>query len=335
MVAEMVVNTREFSALSYDFSYEVLSPVVLNEHKGSALRGALFHSLRKVGCRRQDLQECRGCPILTTCPVTSLLATVDEGSERGLDVPRPFVVAAPLDGQNIYHPGDCLRFSLTLFAQSNDLLPYLLAAAEGLEREGLGAKSEIAPGRWGRGRLKLLGVDARNPLSGQKEEVFRRGGFYQDFSDISLTHSEVRKLGETNEIMQLAFNFLTPTRLVDGGEVLTRPNFVSLIRRLVERYQSLATRYSSPYLDNNRDELLEEARQVMMLEDRTYWEQVRGYSHRQQKDLSLGGFMGEISFLGRVDRLLPLLLWGQVIHVGKNATKGGGRYILRFKPLAG
>ena len=330
----MSIMTREFSAQTFEFRFEVASPIVLNQHKGSALRGALFNNLRKVGCSRQELSSCKPCPLVQLCPVSFLLATVDEEGRRGGDVPRPFTINPPLTDQNLFQAGDSFTFGLTLFAHSVKFLPYLLVALQQLERDGLGAKSE--QGQWRRGTLRLREIVSLNPLSDEQETLFKVGNRSVVAPENPSTHSQVLELttnAEPNPLRKLHFTFHTPTRLIQEGKPLAHPDFRVLVQRLVERVSSLSEEYGLAEFDLDFDTLMEEAEQVVLSEDRTCWEQLRGYSNRQQQDLSLSGFVGEATFVGRVASLLPLLIWGQITHVGKDATKGNGWYSLKFAEL--
>jgi hypothetical protein len=327
------ITNQELSVQAYRFRYRVLpggSPVVLNRHKGSALRGALFNSLRQVGCSRRDLPTCHNCPLVKVCPVSSLLATVDDESERGADVPRPFAIQPPLDDKNVYQPDDDLEFGLTLFGKSDALLPYLLVALERLDKSGLGARSEPEnkSGSWQRGRLRLEEVAARHPLTG-REELLYTNGAYRDVTleplDAAWVLREIAGV-PADAACLLRFNFETPTRLVADGKMLHRPNLSVLVQRLIERYES----YAGSFTPSERAELLAVAQNGRLIEDRTQWEEVRGYSHRQKQEVRLSGFTGEAVYAGQLRMLLPLLIWGQALHVGKSATKGCGRYRLRF-----
>mgnify|MGYP005853433411 FL=1 len=42
----MAMHTQYLTAHHLEFTLEALTPVSLNEHQGSALRGALYHGLR-------------------------------------------------------------------------------------------------------------------------------------------------------------------------------------------------------------------------------------------------------------------------------------------------
>lgn len=334
----MLTLNKEFTAQRFEFRCEVAegAPVTLNQHKGAAIRGALFNSLRKAGCARLELTSCRPCSLVEVCPISFLLATVDNDSKRGVDVPRPFTVQPPLGSQNIYPPGAPFNFGLTLFAGSVNFLPYLIMALQDLEREGLGAKTEYLPGRWRRGRLRVREIAALNPLSGQEQNLFAIGKRGVEAPINPVTASQVARACQPDpgEVYKLEFTFHTPTRLIVGGKPITQPQFPVLVQRLIERVGSLAREFSPDQFSLDFELLMQEARAVVPVESRVKWEEVRSYSQRQRQDLSLGGFTGKATFAGKVPELLPLLVWGQLTHVGKDATKGNGWYTLSYSLLA-
>ena len=120
---------QSFTAHRLRFVADVKTPVLLNEHQGSALRGALFHALRNQFCMNKTVTSCQPCLLHAGCPVSFLLATVDDQASRGADVPRPYTIEPPLDGQIAYQPGQTITFGLTLFARARDLFPYIVMAA--------------------------------------------------------------------------------------------------------------------------------------------------------------------------------------------------------------
>jgi hypothetical protein len=127
---------------------------------------------------------------------------------------------------------------------------------------------------------------------------------------------------------KIILQFLTPTRLVAEGKPLQHPSFTVLVQRLIERLSSLSVEYGASELEVDFQRLMQIAEEFVLVEDRTFWEDLRSYSFRQKQDLSLSGFMGCAVYMGKLDELLPFLIWGQITHVGKDATKGNGWYVL-------
>jgi hypothetical protein len=72
--------------------------------------------------------------------------------------------------------------------------------------------------------------------------------------------------------------------------------------------------------------LIERAKAVRLVADRTRWRDWTRYSSRQDRRMKLGGLVGEAEYEGALDAAWPFLEFGQWTHVGKNATFGLGRY---------
>jgi hypothetical protein len=53
---------------------------------------------------------------------------------------------------------------------------------------------------------------------------------------------------------------------------------------------------------------------------------IRSYSSRQRREMPMGGFVGRASFAGSLTALHELLIWGELLRVGKNIVKGAGMY---------
>jgi hypothetical protein len=116
-------------------------------------------------------------------------------------------------------------------------------------------------------------------------------------------------------------------------------NAAVLMQRLVERCQNLTEHYSVVALGTPpvaREDWLRlyhvlsaAARAVEVVTDDTYWVEARSGSRRQQRYTEIGGLVGSVVFEGKLAPLLPWLLWGQSLHVGKDAVKGNGWYVIR------
>ena len=126
---------------------ETQTPIRLNEHKGSAIRGALFYALRGTAdpraawsgfCANKGAASCFDCPVNAVCPVMRLVSTLDEDGTHGHQAPRPYVINPPLDGdRTCYAPGEHLAFDLLLAGDAADLFPYVVLALDRLSYEGL------------------------------------------------------------------------------------------------------------------------------------------------------------------------------------------------------
>lgn len=126
-----------FTAHRLRFVAEVVTPIVLNEHGGSSLRGAFFNAMTDGFCMHRTALRDGGCPaspLMQTCPVAYLVSTLDPQSDRGADVPRPYTIEPPLaagergskgpGGQRSWEAGERFEFGLTMFARALNLFPY-------------------------------------------------------------------------------------------------------------------------------------------------------------------------------------------------------------------
>src|SRR5436305_7638771 len=105
-------------------------PLELNEYSGSALRGSLFSALWGRFCVNKEAPICASCPLVHSCPVSSLVAPLRNEAPRGRDVPRPYAIRPPVEHARTLKPGDQFSFGLTLFGCRLDLFPYVAMALQ-------------------------------------------------------------------------------------------------------------------------------------------------------------------------------------------------------------
>ena len=316
---------HHFTAHRLRFIAEVQTPIELNEHQGSAIRGALFHAMRRQFCFQQQFRSCRPCPLHATCPISFVLATVDDEARRGADLPRPYTIEPPLGASPSYAPGDSLQFGLTMLSRALDLFPYVILAVNGLQREGLGRKVEA--NGWQRGTFELQEVWAENPLTDERQQVVESGNPLVQVPDIPITHEQVmERAAALGGRRQLTLHFLSPTRVVESSHLLKQPLFRPLVQRLFERLSALAWAYCETPLELDFRRLLDLAERVGLVEDQTSWLEWESYSTRRRAPTPLGGLVGQATYRGDLTPFLPWLVWGQFTHVGKDAVKGNGMY---------
>ncbi len=330
-----------FTAHRLTVTTEVQTPIILNEHQGSAIRGALYHALRARFCAfaRDPQVECAACALVATCPVAMLVSTFDPNGARGRDVPRPYTIQPPLPGSGHptdgwgdhlvfrYEPGEPLTFGLTLYAQAMQLFPYVVLAAHHLEEGGIGRRTGDTRGQ--RGAFAIRSIDAENSLTGERQPVVRRGSAQVEVPDIPITHAQV--MAQPVPQGAIGLRLLTLTRLIEQ-ERLIKPQafrFRPLFQRLVERLKSLSAHFSDTPLELDSAALLDAAERVRVLDNRLVWEDVRSYSTRRRAESPVGGLLGSVSLEAEDwSPFWPWLVWGQFVQVGKDAVKGSGMIAL-------
>jgi CRISPR/Cas system endoribonuclease Cas6 (RAMP superfamily) len=157
-------------------------------------------------------------------------------------------------------------------------------------------------------------------------------------SNLPVTEREItavceRLLVRLGDGAQLRLEFRTPMRIVDQGQLVHKPRLGPLFRRLLERLDALRGEYAEEPPVAERDRLLDMADSVRLAQDSTRWMDVKSRSRRLGRSTPVGGFVGGASYEAHAEvwkSILPYLLWGQEVHVGKSATKGDGWYRIRM-----
>jgi hypothetical protein len=151
-----------------------------------------------------------------------------------------------------------------------------------------------------------------------------------------VTSDDVAKRAEELPTDRITLDFLSPTRLVHDGHLMARPNFSTLVMRLAQRLEEIQQEYAPVTGTEEGSEtiggrdwylmLKEKAALVQLESDETHWADIQSYSARKKRSTPIGGFVGRADFVGDVSALRELLTWGELLHVGKNAVKGGGTF---------
>lgn len=310
-----------------EFTATAVTELALDEQAGSAIRGALVGALWERFCANKAAPACAVCPLVRACPVAALVAPLrEEGAAGGEQRPRPYVIQPPA-GPRRYAPGDALTFRLVLFGPAAELFPYVVMAAQGLEQAGLGRRLATHGGR--RGALRLARIAALNPLTGAHQPLYERDHPQVQAPGLPLTADAVAACAATLPTDRLTLTFLTPLRLIDGGRLVHAFAPRPFIQRLHERLDQLTLAYGDGAPRLGPEELqarLALAEAVWVAADATHWVDVTGYSSRQRRRLPMGGLVGAVTLQGSLAELREPLVWGSLIHVGKNAVKGAGWY---------
>ncbi len=271
-------------------------------------------------------QERRGYTIVPPCPHPNPPTPLCFG---GYSLPSEKSIST---GEGAYLPGERFEFGITLFGNTLKFLPYFVLAVPELGRMGVGP---------GRGKFSLKSVWAENPLTRERECLLAEGENLVHTPTLTMTHAEVERIANyqlpmTNSNLQhptsnvqFTIDFLTPTRLIEEGDLAKAPAFDVLFARLLGRLDDLAQQFCSGERRGGEAALTLQrvAEQVRLVESQTRWVEVWSGSQRSNTPSPLSGIVGRATYAALSDvwePLSPWLLWGQLAQVGKSTVKGNG-----------
>lgn len=283
--------TFDFHCLRFTFS--AIDPIAFpSGQPGNILRGAFGHAFRAVACE-PDCPGAGKCPKRGSCPYARVFeASSNHPVPSGLaDRPRPFVLrAAYLDGQTI-HPEQRFWFEMNLFDTRDAPLEILAQVFARIAKDGLGPLH---------GRAELVSVEQRQ---------------------VSLS-----LLQEPSEQRTLAVEFVTPTELKSGNELVDIPEFGVLFARARDRVSILRELYGAGPLNIDFRAIGERATAVRMKRSELHQVNRSRRSSRTGKVHGIGGFVGKVEYEGEVGEFLPYLNAAQWTGVGRHCVWGNGEF---------
>jgi len=307
------------------------TPVQLDAQSGAAIRGALTTALWERFCTNRAAPTCAACPLVRLCPVAALVAPLREDAQKGGDqCPRPYVIRPPTSGAQRYAAGESLRFGLGLFGSAAALFPYLVLAAPALEQGGLGRRLPELGGA--RGLVQVAHMRALQPLSGEQQTLYTAGQPLVQQPGLPISPDDVAAYAATLPTDRITLQLQTPLRLIEQDHLLKRIALRPLLQRLMRRLDDLAIAYGAGPLSMDFRGLLAHTDSIQVADDHTRWVDVVSYSSRRAQRTPIGGLVGHVTFVGDLAPLRELLVWGSLIHCGKNAVKGNGWYTLATLP---
>lgn len=336
----------EFKIAKFVFDFRAEEPGYLPGYKGGLLRGGFGYAFRSVACHHSR-EDCMGCGDRDNCAYSYIFETSPEKSEDSSygysDVSRPFVVEPGDTEKRDYRRGDPLQFGLVLIGRAIEYLPYFIFCFDELGRRGMGRS---------RTRFRLAAICGFDFHNEQWLPVY--DPLSRSLSDnIPVAHADSfwpvgaeGDAGGSRDILTL--EFLTPTRIKYRGKYITDLEFHVIIRNLLRRISMLilfhchdgvsghaqndkAVKpfYTNPDFEAYVNELITEAKMVDVRDWDLKWQDWERYSTRKNINIKLGGFMGHATYIGPLEKFMPIIALGEQIHIGKGTTFGLGKYTIR------
>lgn len=278
---------------------------------GSSLRGALYETLRTLyddGSGATSVDD-------DANPVAWLLRIEDKARNGGKDIPRPLALRPPLTAIV-----DQATFSIVLYGHGQAHLPMLISALSAMGRVGVGRNKR---------QFTITGIEQRNPATDATHLLLDHDGKQVGELDAPptteayLAQAHTLNIGDT-----LTVNFLTPMRIIRDGRLTHKPIFSDWVRRLLSRTIDIGKAYTDPPPWVPMKDLLPSADSITLVQDDTDWKEAWSGSRRTGKMKPTSGFVGQATYQGDFEALLPWLVLGQALQAGKHTIKGNGWYTL-------
>jgi hypothetical protein len=304
------------------FDVVARSPIKLGGYQaGERLRDALAQVMLRAVCPETSRAQKPSAEHAATCPACWLLAAeLDPGEVR-----RAYALVPPIPPLDVIERDQRFSFTLTLFGQGFQYLPYFVLAVPEMGRVGVGP---------GRGTFELEDIWNINPLAGAAEAVLQKGENVVRVPKICVDWQTVEAAYKRLEAnlprgKNLRLRFFTPTRLIDEEALVKTPDFSVFFYRLLLRIDQVGQQYggSARRFLEDVEHLHSLADQVRLVENETDWVELWGPSNRTGRRTPMGGFVGWADYRVREwGDILPWLVFGQGIQAGKLAVKGNGIY---------
>ncbi len=248
---------------------------------GSTLRGVFGYSLKKVVCINPSY-KCEVCFAKDNCIYFSFFEQKNQVHKYRFD----FIL-----NQNSYD------FSLYLFDNATDKLPYILSALHKMLTEtGLGVD---------RIKQEIKNIKVNNKI------VYENGNF--NLSDI--TPQEFQNTFQPKKAITLSL--LTPLRIKYKNKLLTQtPPLEILISSIYNKIRELK--------NLPRSKLNYTPNYTTISSDIRFLDQTRR-SNRQKTTLQIGGIIGEIVYENIDEKSLYFLEIGEILGIGKQTSFGMGK----------
>lgn len=223
--------------------------------------------------------------------------------------------------------GDELVFDLILMGRAVEYMPYVIYAVSEMAKRGLGVNRV----RFDLSKVSLIDEQgfATTIYSGDAHCISVPDQATKNLSN--LIDSRLEQLRTTNSLCldELKLKFQTPARIRADGDLQIKLDFDLLVRNLLRRVSLLAAIHGSAPLNVNYRGLIDLASSIQTKLSRLHWWDWERYSNRQRTKMKMGGFLGGIEYMGdAIAEFLPLIVAGEILHVGTGTSFGLGKYRL-------
>ena len=353
---------KELYIHKYKITTKVRSEIGFDDYKGSALRSLFGQILCKKNCKYCkdccEKDECykKGCsrtiglqgdrnkteiepacdskkkPVCYTCNnqdecIFSKIIIAPQGClpSQYKTPPKPYVIVPPISENPDYAVGEILCFHIVLIGFANRMLrKQLVDIVNEMGKNGLGEK--VQGGK--RGSFELERIEACSK-DGSLEEIFPSQN-NMEATEKTISFADFLSEEIESRSIKLIFDIPADIKLRKDKSQEINDNeshriFESFINALYARAQLLSARYCGGHNTSLGNKI--EVSDLIKIEDGNILNKKIGEKRYHDKEPNyFKGFMGSMICKGDLSKFMPLLKFGENIHVGKNAVSGLGKF---------
>lgn len=311
MIDSQLYQALQIRYIKLHFTIAFTETAVLPVNKVSALRGGMGEMLLRANCIRD--RRCDSCDFEEECIVRRTMYS--KFKEKPAYVTNGESVGYVLECENYmteFSCGEKMNFNLILFGRTIVYLNQYLQAFYALGMNGIGsnhARFQI---------VSLTNTNKQDILS--NNHVFMNNYVVRPVSDyVEFRLEKLRKNGMEGRLV-----FKTPLTLKYQSEFLQEFQMEAIVNAIKRRIQILD--YFEQIQNNFYYDYQVPIPEITRQEHQFI--NVRRCSSRQGH-MSLKGIEGQLQMKEADAETIPLLLAGELIHIGKNTSFGFGRYQLK------
>lgn len=322
------MSSEQFSRINYSkylISLNILTKGVISVFFNNTLRGGFGYFLKKTICLSGE-KHCNDCVLFDACPYVYIFETHPPKDINVLknykSICQPFIFYTPYKyGEKIrsHSLEESLEIELTLFGKAQDLLPYFVFALKILGEEGLGTD-----------KIKYS-VEKITSMSDNLVVYQKSGGGKISRSD-PLT-LEIPHYFSSEKEIKIEIDLLSPMRIQKDGKILSKPCAETFLKTLLRRIYNVALFHCGVEILWDYRSIIQIFSKTRITEDRTETVWADRYSTRQKQRITMKGIIGKFYMERFPEDMTRLIRAGEILHVGKNAGFGFGKY--RMKKLTG
>ncbi len=308
MDAEQLQKALQIRYVKLHFGLRLIEDTVLPINKVSAIRGGIGEMLLRANCIRD--RNCVECDFERECIVRRIIySQFDKKPEFITSGESCGYVLECENYEENFQTGDILEFNLLLFGKTIIYFNQLVQAVYQLGTIGIGKEYSC---------YEIVYI--RNTLG--KDILTEQNICMEQYQVLTLWDYVEYRLRQ-NFRWEWRIRFKTPVTLKYQGIFQQSLSIEAVIPAVLRRI------YIMDCFEGLECEKMEwDDKYPEVLQEFSHLITVYRYSSTQNRKMPLRGIKGEIYLSEMPERLLPVLLAGEVLHIGKNTSFGFGRYYI-------